>query len=423
MNTLGRYEIVSELGRGGMGVVYAARDPKINRSVAIKCLTSQGSGNEEEKKRFAKEMRALGRLIHQNIVTIFDADEDPLTGCAYIVMEHVQGKSLAEILAAGQRLSVKQVREIGVQILTALDFAHEKGIIHRDMKPGNVLLSEDAQTVKLVDFGIARLEEEGFTQTSSFLGTPRYMSPEQCNGDAVGNQSDLFSASAVLYEILTLRKAFSGDSPAAIINQVMSHHPDSPMRISKEVPKDLSDAIMKGLEKKPSARFASCREMALTIGGTLPVREESASTLALDMDATIDASLPTPSSRGGKYKVKVTLIVLCVAIFGLFAGWSLFNQPIPVSETPPSPVMLPPILAPAPLPDTTGTVDFLVDPSGAQIFVDGNLKGVAPVSISLPAGSHEVKVIKTGYDTLEATIDIPAGGKVPVELKLVKQED
>ncbi len=422
MNTLGRYEIVSELGRGGMGVVYAGRDPKINRSVAIKCLTSQGSGNEEEKKRFAKEMRALGRLIHQNIVTIYDADEDPLTGNAYIVMEHVQGKSLAEILAAGQRLSVKQVREIGVQILTALDFAHEKGIIHRDMKPGNVLLSEDAQTVKLVDFGIARLEEEGFTQTSSFLGTPRYMSPEQCNGDAVGNQSDLFSASAVLYELLTLRKAFSGDSPAAIINQVISHRPDPPMSISKEVPKDLSDAIMKGLEKKPSARFASCREMALTIGGTLPAREESASTLALDTDETIDTSLPTPSSRGLKYKLKVKLIVLCLTILGLFAGYSLLNRPIPVSETPPTPVILAPILEPVTPPNTMGTVDFSVDPAGAQIFVDGNLKGISPVSISLPAGSHEMKIIKEGYDTLDATIDIPAGEKVPVELKLVKQE-
>lgn len=422
MNTLGRYEIVSELGRGGMGVVYAGRDPKINRSVAIKCLTSQGSGNEEEKKRFAKEMRALGRLIHQNIVTIYDADEDPLTGNAYIVMEHVQGKSLAEILAAGQRLSVKQVREIGVQILTALDFAHEKGIIHRDMKPGNVLLSEDAQTVKLVDFGIARLEEEGFTQTSSFLGTPRYMSPEQCNGDTVGNQSDLFSASAVLYELLTLRKAFSGDSPAAIINQVISHRPDPPMSISKEVPKDLSDAIMKGLEKKPSARFASCREMALTIGGTLPAREESASTLALDTDETIDTSLPTPSSRGLKYKLKVKLIVLCLTILGLFAGYSLLNRPIPVSETPPTPVILAPILEPVTPPNTMGTVDFSVDPAGAQIFVDGNLKGISPVSISLPAGSHEMKIIKEGYDTLDATIDIPAGEKVPVELKLVKQE-
>ncbi len=415
MNTLGRYEIVSELGRGGMGVVYAARDPKINRPVAIKCLhTDQGSGGED-KKRFAKEMRALGRLIHPNIVTIFDADEDTVTGNAYIVMEYVEGKSLAEILASGQKLTIKQVREIGVQICMALDFAHEKGIIHRDMKPGNVLISSENQAVKLVDFGIARLEEEGFTQTSSFLGTPRYMSPEQCTGDAVEKRSDLFSASAVLYELLTLRKAFSGDSPAAIIHQVVTHHPDPPMNISSEVLKDLSDAVMKGLEKKPADRFASCKEMAQAITGKIST-EESSSTISLESDKTVAAG--PMRLKPYRKSVAVTSLLGIALLVGvaLMIGFKKGN----LSETPPpKPTLSTPAKQDVSL--KTGSVDFLIDPSGAKVYIDGSERGMSPLLLSLPAGSHELKIVKEGYSVIEATIDVPVGGKVPIELKLEKE--
>ncbi len=427
MNTIGRYEIVSELGRGGMGVVYSARDPKINRTVAIKCL-HPGSGGDEDKKRFAKEMRALGRLIHQNIVTIFDADEDPLTGRAYIVMEYVEGKSLAEIVSSGQKLTIKQVRDIGVQISMALDFAHEKGIVHRDMKPGNVLISADNQTVKLVDFGIARLEEDGFTQTSSFLGTPRYMSPEQCTGDLVEKRSDLFSASAVLYELLTLRKAFSGDSPAAIIHQVITHRPDPPMRIANEVPKDLSDAVMKGLEKKPADRFSSCLEMAKALSVVTPSvmssnLKASSAAILLDSDETIETQTVPISGlqRHGKRRMLIVTTVLGIAIvlgvvliIGLKKGVPDFDTPS--TQGLPAPVK--PNVVPA-----EGTVDFLIDPAGAKVFIDGNERGISPLLLSLPAGSHELKVVKPGYNALEATIDVPAGEKSPIELTLEKKEE
>ena len=480
MNHLGRYEITSELGRGGMGVVYLAKDPKINRPVAMKCLhLSQGGGNEE-KKRFAKEMRALGRLVHPNIVTIFDADEDPVTGNAYIVMEYVEGKSLAQILSEGQQLTINQIREIGVQICMALDFAHEKGIVHRDMKPGNVLIAYDAQelnqTVKLVDFGIARLEEEGATQTSSFLGTPRYMSPEQCNGDTIDKRSDMFSASAVIYELLTLRKAFSGDSPQAIIYQVITGHPDPPMNISKKVPKDLSDAVMKGLEKKPADRFTSCRKMALAMRGEAPspslwssfitscrkmalamkgqpapqggqrmqtesemAGEESSPTLTLESDKTVDSSLavgarlaggvlPTPLRRGG-YRTTVIVVLgitlllgsaLMIGPFALRGQRALRELKIPsFSET--VPVLPAPVQPQAP--ENKGSAVFLIDPAGAKVYIDGGLSGISPLTISLPAGSHDIMIVKPGYNVLEATIHLPAGEKVPIELTLEKEKE
>ncbi len=421
MNTLGRYEIVSELGRGGMGVVYVGKDPDINRTVAIKCLHASGqNSSDEDKKRFTKETRALGRLTHPNIVQIYDTGEDPNTGSAYIVMEYVEGKSLAQILSSGEKLTIKQIREIGVQICMALDFAHEKGIVHRDIKPGNVLISPDHQTVKLVDFGIARLEEEGFTQTSSFLGTPRYMSPEQCTGDPVEKRSDLFSTSAVLYELLTLRKAFSGDQPVAIIHQVVTHTPDSPMSISKDVPKDLSDIIMKGLQKKPSDRFSSCKEMVQALSGIKTV-EVPTPIIALGSEETVDfqgsqtPQMPIVRQEGYKKIVRLVLGVVFL-LSALVIGLKMRSVP----ETPPT--LISPTPPKAPVRANTGEVDFLIDPAGARVVVDGNVKGISPLLIALPAGSHEIKIIKAGYATLEATIDVPVGEKVTIELKLERQE-
>jgi len=254
------------------------------------------------------------------------------------------------------------------------------------------------------------------------------MSPEQCSGDVVEKQSDLFSASAVLYELLTLRKAFSGDSPAAIIHQVVSHRPDPPMNISKEVPKDLNDAIMRGLEKKPSDRFASCREMAMAIAVSSEIKtvEDASPTIALDLDKTVESAdahaIPLLSPfRRKRYNVSKAVLIRAAILLALVSAFWIGLNLLPVSEMPQSPVLTAPLKSP--IPNNTGTANFLIDPSGAEVFVDGNLKGISPLVISLPAGSHEIRILKSGYDTLEATIDLPTGGSVPIELKLEKQED
>ncbi|MFQ5542726.1 MAG: serine/threonine-protein kinase [Nitrospiria bacterium] len=162
MNRLGRYDIIEEVGRGAMGIVYRGWDPKINRAVALKCLRpSVIELREGARKHFKQEMYALGRMIHPNIVTIFDAGEDPSTGYIYIVMEYVSGFSLAQLLKENSSLSMAQTLEIGAQVCRGLGFAHSKGVIHRDIKPGNILLSKDLKTLKITDFGIARLDTTG----------------------------------------------------------------------------------------------------------------------------------------------------------------------------------------------------------------------------------------------------------------------
>ena len=230
MTRLGRYEIIDEIGRGAMGIVYLGRDPRINRSVALKCLRGNLVDGKSGARRFQQEMRALGRLIHPNIVTIFDAGEDRETGLSYIVMEYVAGPPLIRLIRNGTVFPPGQVVEIGLQICGGLDFAHTKGVIHRDIKPGNILYSGDRQTVKITDFGIARLDRIGLTQTDRLTGTPQYMSPEQARGETLDGRSDLFSVGVLLYELLTGEKPFKGESLTAVMHQVLNHTPYPPLR-------------------------------------------------------------------------------------------------------------------------------------------------------------------------------------------------
>jgi len=263
MNTFGRYEVHKEIGHGAMGIVYRGSDPEINRDVALKCLrASLIERGSDAARRFQREARALGRLAHPNIVSIFDAGQDERSGQTYIVMEYVKGISLAQLLKEGRSLPLEQVVEVGIQICRGLHFAHSKGVIHRDIKPGNILLSEDLKQVKITDFGIARIDNTALTQTERLTGTPPYMSPEQCRGEHLDGRSDLFAVGALLYELLTKEKAFQGASPLGVIHQVLNHTPYPPSIVSEDVPCILSGVVMQALEKRAERRFSTGNEMA-----------------------------------------------------------------------------------------------------------------------------------------------------------------
>src|SRR5579884_142022 len=415
MKSLGRYEILLEIGRGAMGIVYLGSDAKINRQVALKCLRPElFEASEETRKRFQQEILALGRLIHPNIVTIFDAGEDPSTRTAYIVMEYVEGTSLGQLLKKGTPLSVEQVIRIGIDICSALDFAHSKGVIHRDIKPGNILLTSERGTIKVTDFGIARLDEGGHTQTDHLLGTPQYMSPEQCKGERVDGRSDLFSVGALLYELLTRQKPFPGENVAAIMHQVLTKTPVAPATLSPEIPKPLSDLVMKALEKEPGQRFQSGAEMAEALASLLSHREqtkpvgEERPTLALsESQAEVP---PAPASRRRPWAWIPVVIGLAVIL-----GWWSFRPP---RESTPSGTGTTTKTPPA----ATGKVHLSTTPAGAEIVINGELKGTAPLTLDLPAGSHELVAKMKGHHPLEATITVAAGETVPVDLKLTEEE-
>ena len=259
----GRYEIVGELGRGAMGVVYKATDPVIGRAVAVKTikLSEEGTGltRPEILSRFQTEARAAGLLTHPNIVVVFDAGEED--GLYYITMELVEGKSVQALLDAGHAFPLPRVLRIMEQTCSALQFAHERNVVHRDIKPANIMLTPD-DTVKVTDFGTAKILQFGTVQqTAHVMGTPSYMSPEQIKGRAVDGRSDIFSLGVMLYEMITGEKPFPGQSITTVIYKIVNEEPVPPRQINPSIHPGISAAVMKALAKEPDARYQSCREM------------------------------------------------------------------------------------------------------------------------------------------------------------------
>jgi eukaryotic-like serine/threonine-protein kinase len=259
----GRYEICGELGRGAMGVVYHATDPVIGRTVAVKTLllSEEGTGltRAELLAKFQTEARAAGLLTHPNIVVIFDAGEED--GLFFITMELVEGKSLQNLLDAGQMFPLPRVLRIIEQTCSALQFAHDRNIVHRDIKPANLMLTPD-DTVKVTDFGTAKILQFGTVQqTAHVVGTPSYMSPEQIKGKVVDGRSDIFSLGVVLYEMVTGEKPFPGQNITTVIYKIVNEEPTAPRDIDSSIHPGLNDVIMKALAKEPAARYQSCREL------------------------------------------------------------------------------------------------------------------------------------------------------------------
>src|SRR5881227_2144342 len=262
---LGRYEVVRELGKGAMGIVYRAKDPLIGRLVALKTIRLQNSDDEETKEfqqRFVREAQAAGILNHPAIVTVHDIGQDDTSGTSFIAMEYVEGSNLKEILAQGRPLTFEQIGEIIAQVADALDFAHTKGIVHRDVKPANIILL-DGMRAKITDFGIAKITSGGnLTTTGQFLGTPNYMAPEQIKGAPVDGRTDIFSLGICLYECLTRRKPFGGDSLTSISYKIV-HEPFPPLHeINPQIPEGYEDVVGHALEKDPGRRYQRGREMA-----------------------------------------------------------------------------------------------------------------------------------------------------------------
>src|SRR6266436_5997645 len=259
----GRYEIVGELGRGAMGVVYKAVDPVIGRTVAVKTirLSEEGTGlsRPELLTRFQTEARAAGLLTHPNIVVVFDAGEED--GLYYITMELVEGKSLQALLDGGQAFPLPRTLRIMEQTCGALQFAHERNVVHRDIKPANLMLTAD-DTVKITDFGTAKILQFGTVQqTAHVMGTPSYMSPEQVKGRAVDGRSDIFSLGVMLYEMVTGEKPFPGQNITTVIYKIVNEAPVPPRQIDPSIHPGISAVVMRALETEPDQRYQSCREM------------------------------------------------------------------------------------------------------------------------------------------------------------------
>jgi serine/threonine-protein kinase len=259
--TIGRYEIQKELGRGAMGVVYLGKDPKINRLVAIKTVRFEEVDPdllEDTKKRFFREAEAAGTINHPNIVTIYDVGEEE--DLAYVAMELLDGSDLTPYIKKDKLLPVKELLRIIGSVAEGLAFAHEKGIIHRDIKPANIMLLKDG-TVKVADFGIARISTSSATQTGTVLGTPSYMSPEQVAGQKVDGRSDLFSLGVAMYELLCGQKPFSGDSIAALMYAIANKPPVLITQVDPNIPQCCAYIAHRLMTKDLTKRYQNAREV------------------------------------------------------------------------------------------------------------------------------------------------------------------
>jgi hypothetical protein len=270
VNRLGRFEITREIGKGAMGQVFLARDPKIDRPVAIKTIVLPPGTSAEEahetSQRFLREAQAAGRLLHPNIITIFDVGEE--AGVSFIAMEFIEGETLEPHTRQGGLLPLGRVHELISQAAAALDYAHEHGIVHRDIKPANLMVLKSG-VLKVTDFGLAKSPQANLTQAGVLLGTPSYMSPEQIQGRDLDGRSDLFSLGVVLYELLTGVRPFEGDSISTIIYKVLYEEPRPPAAHNPALPSGINAVIDKALAKDPGDRHARGADLVADFGKAL----------------------------------------------------------------------------------------------------------------------------------------------------------
>jgi serine/threonine protein kinase len=310
MNTiprkLGRYVVIREIGRGAMGVVYKAHDPVIEREVAIKAIQISFDVAPDEKdvylSRFYREAKAAGKLSHSNIVTIFDVDEDKESGTPFIVMEFLEGTTIAEVAASGILLPLEDINNMIIQLADALNYAHNEGVVHRDIKAANILVLSGMK-VKIMDFGIARLPSSDLTQSGQFMGTPNYMSPEQIEGKThVDGRSDLFSLGVIFYMLLTGERPFPGDSFNTVSYRIVHVQHVPPRTLNPNIPELYNAILTKLLAKDPADRYQTGSELVedvkKLITNTVGIEELS----EMDLDSTASGSgsppPPVPENRG-----------------------------------------------------------------------------------------------------------------------------
>jgi serine/threonine protein kinase len=360
---IGPYQIVEELGRGGMGVVYRAFDPAIGRPLAIKVLHMPHLGPEalaEMRQRFAREAAAAGRLSHPGIVTLYQFGQDG--DSQYLAMELIPGGSLEKLMCEGQPWRSRDAFPVLRQIAEALDYAHARGIVHRDIKPANVLIPPDSR-VKVADFGIARIVTDTTIRTGASMGTPSYMSPEQIHGTKVDARADQFSLAVVAFRMLAGAMPFAAATEYAVINRIVNGEPASLADANPGLPRTADTVIRRALAKAPEARFATCAEFVKALEDVV-MGSESAETEELTRRSV---PLPVAKKRGPGPWLGVAALVVA-GVGGVFYFQAKPGAAVVKTERKPGPVTAP-VVNPAPTPPVSQSPKIKANPKDGLTYV------------------------------------------------------
>ncbi|MCK5295788.1 MAG: serine/threonine protein kinase, partial [Alphaproteobacteria bacterium] len=432
--------------KGAMGIVYKGYDPMIERNVAIKTVLQnllEGEEGHQALARFKREAQAAGRISHPNIVAVYEYGEDE--GVSFIAMEYVEGKELKDCFDNNERFTPEKVVEIMKQLLSALEYAHKKGVVHRDIKPANILIMND-KDVKIMDFGVARIESSTLTQAGAVLGTPSYMSPEQFMGQTVDNRSDLFSAGGVLYQLLTGEKPFSG-SLTTIMHRVLNVDPEKPSALNVQLPKSFDAVIVKALAKRPQDRYQTAADFSNALDKALAGEDDTDTAFDADAtvvlgakkaDATIAVSKGTSVKKKSSKRLAIVGLIGVLLVVGTLAGVKKRRETarasIPDKISAPEhaevltasiPDVHEPVHKPEPVKpyEPPGFVMVMTEPNGAVVMLnDGerSFLGVTPKEIELSPGEYDFIIEKQGYHTEEASIEIESEARIPFKVKLMK---
>ncbi len=326
MKKIGKYTVLGILGKGGMGIVYKALDPDIEREVAIKTIRFDtlvdGTEKDDMMTRFVREAKAAGRLSHPNITTIYDVCREK--DVTYIVMQFVEGQSLQGLIDSGRKFPPSEIIQLIKPLCDCLDYAHESGIVHRDIKPGNILIEKSGKPY-LADFGVARIETSTLTQSGTTVGTLSYMSPEQVKGQTVDSRSDIFALGVILYELLAGKKPFAGDNLSTIVYKIVHEEPERITAVNKDLPRGYEMVIQKALAKNPEDRYQNCREIFADLENAVHVTE---ATLAYEVGREQVAA------QAGRKRRWLTLVAGILGFVVVAGGMYLVFSPKPKKPSP-----------------------------------------------------------------------------------------
>jgi serine/threonine-protein kinase len=420
----GRYTLSREVGRGGMGVVYQAEHIGLGKRVAVKLLLDTYSEDREVLARFHQEARTSTRIGHENIIDISDLGEH--SGRSFIVMEFLEGRDLAAVLHEEILLAPERALPILRQICLGLDAAHQKGVIHRDMKPENVFLTARGGVrdfVKVMDFGISKIkaaheQDVRLTQTGALIGTPLYMAPEQALGRTdVDHRVDVYSVGIMMFEMLCGKPPFEAPTYVGLLAQHLNDTPPRPRKLRPELPPHLEPIMMRALEKDPARRWPSLSELAVALGGEAAASRSVPRTKIAGSGALTPpvVSAAAPAKRSVWPWILVTLLVLGAAGGALWGWRQRTASPLAAPAPTPAPPAKAEAPAPAPVPAavtpiTSGTLEVTSDPTGATLTLDGVPQGETPLYFDrISAGPHHLRLELDGHETLDATKIVRAG--------------